>query len=193
LKIKAWLQDKVLKHYKAGKKYTLHPDNGEYIQYKFTCNGKHYYQYVHDHVMARLRYSFLSKFNNETFELKINSDTLNSFMDKIIELCNSNKSVEAGRLAYEVKERSEWLIEPEALYKLASVFYFDLNEKWDEYDEDYNAKKIDDFKKKDLIQYFLKELSNVQEDFLESSKLDLATYIQNLQETELKQLRDLEL
>jgi|ERR1700741_309960 len=57
------------------------------------------------------------------------------------------------------KERLEWIFEPESLYKLAAVVYFDSSENPMQYDSRYAQKKIERWKENntEMLDFFLQQ------------------------------------
>ncbi len=92
--------------------------------------------------------------------------------------CNNGKLTEVVRLNLDLKHRLSFVSDPDLLLKLASVVYFDENESPTTYDFKYNEKKIDEWKKDKLSDFFqVLPLQNLIPS-LDFSKIDLKTFTQ---------------
>jgi hypothetical protein len=77
----------------------------------------------------------------------------------------------------QLKERVQWIIIPDHVYKLASIRYFDKNENPNSYDWKYAMKKIEHWKKHESANaFFLREPILRLVPFLRSAKVDLKEY-----------------
>ena len=166
---------------KDPKDIKLHPTKNLQIEYKHTVDGIHYYQLLNDYDMPINRFRFVRTYYQQ-LELKFTSETLKAYMESIMENAETGKLSKVFEIANEVKYRSEWLFEPESLYKLYSVITFDLQENIDDYDIKYNAPKIESFKKKELLRVILRALMSESQDLLNLSDTDLQEYMLELQE-----------
>lgn len=177
---------------KDPKEIIVHPKYGKSIEYKFSVGAKHYYALLNQDEYFNNRGKFLIWFANEA-EMKITKDLLIDFMDAIIGCYDvkEGESVNIGKpltIAQEVKYRSEWLFEPDALYRLASCVYFTLDEDIRYYDWEYNKKKITSFKKKQMLYYFFMSLMTTQGEFSSFSEVDFNQYLSGAQEVVKKQM-----
>ena len=169
--------------FKGPEKITIH--KGLAIRYVFTCD-RPYYELLHSYEMCVKRFKFAQQYIND-LQCKIDSETLGKFMKQIKEKCNTGKLIDAWNLADEVEYRQTWLFEPDTLYRLASVMYFDLREDISDYDIEYNNNKITHWKKKDFLKLFLKNLTENSATFLNLSEEDSVGYLKELQEKLKKQ------
>lgn len=130
--------------------------------------------------MPEMRFKMGMRFAQEMGN-KCDAEYLNELCDKGLEFLDKGKLINAGQLLTELKYRLEWAFEPDSLYRYASVYYFDLKENLNQYDPGYNKKKIERFKKKEMLMYFLRELIDGSEKLLSMSKDDLQTYLLELE------------
>lgn len=166
---------------------TVHPKFGRGIKYAFTCGGIHYYELLNFDETYEDRQPWAIQYSNEC-GMKITADTLIEFMDAILAECTvstKKDSINIGRiteLVNGVKYRAEWLFEPDSLYRMASVMFFDLKEDIRHYDVEYNRRKIEDFKKKEqLLKYLLAKVLGDRHPFLNLSARDSQLYLSQLQ------------
>lgn len=182
----------LLRFVKDPKEITVHPKYGKSIEYKFSIGKKHYYKLLNQDEYYNNRGKFLIWFANEA-EMKVTKDILIDFMDAIIGCYDvkEGESVNMGKpltIAQEVKYRTEWLFEPDSLYRLASCVYFTLDEDIRYYDWEYNKKKIARFKKKEMLYYFFLNLMTMQGEFSSFSEVDFKQYLSGVQKVIEKQI-----
>lgn len=85
---------------------------------------------------------------------------------------------EADRLLEQKKERLEWIFEPNVLYNLASIVYFDASENPLKYDQEYAKKKIEKWKNNpDVLGFFLQEPIHRFMPYSKLSREDLEKYL----------------
>ncbi len=172
-------------YHKATAPKEWHPKNDLPIVFAFRCGITDYYHLANDAQIPAKRWAYLRQYFHE-MEMRMTRETLLEFVTAIEKAVNPGKgeSIEIGkidRLAKEMKDRTEWLFEPETLYRMASVVYFPLNEDIADYDERFNARKINHFKKKELMPFFLKKLNENTNGLLNMSTEDLQAYSQKVQ------------
>jgi len=163
-------------------KREFHPSTGAKIEHVFTLAGQHFYKLSNELELSETRWAYLRQYYHE-MEMRMTKDSLLEFCDAIKKACNPPKgqSIEIGRidrLADEMKDRCEWLLEPDSLFRFASVLYFTFEEDITGYDEKYNKKKIELFKKKELMPTLLQTLKNEQLGLLGMSETDLKNYLE---------------
>jgi hypothetical protein len=91
--------------------------------------------------------------------------------------CNNGKLTEVVKLNHDLKLRLSLVSDPDLLLKLASVVFFDDNESHLVYDFAYNEKKLKEWKKDKLMDFFqVLPLQNLIPS-LDFSKIDLKTFI----------------
>lgn len=166
----------------------LHPVTKKPIKFAFECSGKKYYQLEQEADMSKKRFVFAQQFYSE-MEMKVSKDILIEFCEAIKEQVNKGELGKAYKLADELQYRTTWLFDPETILRFASVIFFDLKEDITDYDMIYNKHKINAWKKKDLLTYFLKILMTDSGGFLNLSTEDSELYLTQLKEKHEKQLK----
>jgi hypothetical protein len=166
----------------------------EPIEEAFVLDGLRYYQFVDpmktpgkrglnavtifEELRMRIKREHLKefiKFNIETIKQledslsgKTGRINLNQAFDSIQNLKKTNIFL---------KERMDFIFEPELAYKFASVVFFDENENPYDYDAVYCAQKIERWKKaEDMEAFFLRQPIARLIPYTESSEIDLKTY-----------------
>lgn len=116
----------------------------------------------------------------EEFRMRINKEYMTLHIEAMDKLLSDPKKIDIGKIAIlnkQLKERLELIIEPDMLYKLASVVFFDKNEKPWSYEFEYANKKIEFWKKHCTNQSFFLETPLVKLiPFLKLSETNLNTY-----------------
>lgn len=128
---------------------------------------------------------FQRAFEAQTFytelQMRVDKDYLNQHTDAMDKILSDPKGINIGDVALmntQLKERLEFIVDADLLYKLASVLYFDENESPYKYDFAYGAKKIAKWKKDfSLDDFFLSTPIKDFIPFLESLESDLSTYL----------------
>jgi hypothetical protein len=97
-------------------------------------------------------------------EMKVDKAYLELHTKAMEKLLSDPKKINVmyiAQLNLNLKERLELMPLPDFVYKLASVIFFDETESPYSYSFDYNAKKIEQWKKSgDTLDFFLSRLSN---------------------------------
>jgi hypothetical protein len=153
-------------------------ENQYNIEKIFTNNGKDYYSFKdsfnvpYERALTALTYY-------EEFRMRCTREYLQKHVEATDALINSKtiKLTEVAKLNNQLKERLEWIIEPELIYKLASVIIFDSNESPYVYDFKYNQAKISEWKEnKEILSFFLQlPIMNVIP-YLNDLELNLEAY-----------------
>ena len=87
--------------------------------------------------------------------MRIDRETLIELLDKALEYMDTNQATKTAAILLDIKNRTEFIIETETAYRLASAVFFTLDEDLTTYDFDYNQKKIEKFKQEKLSSFFL--------------------------------------
>ena len=116
----------------------------------------------------------------EEFRMRVNKEYLKMHVDAMDKILSDPSKIDIGTIAKlnnQLKERLELIVEPDLLYKLASVVFFDKNEKPESYDFNYSKKKIEFWKKNMSTQSFFLETPLVTLiPFLKLSGTNIDTY-----------------
>lgn len=157
------------------------PPSGQVVEYAFTCGGIDYYQHSDEMNMP-----FRRALKALTFykELDMNCDRLyleshiramdNLFSGKKIGL---DELARMKRLNEQLKERVQWVLIDDHVYKIASVRFFDRSENPNDYDYRYNEKKIAHWKQHEgANDFFLREPIARLVPFLKSVPIDVESY-----------------
>lgn len=149
------------------------------IKEAFTCGGVTYYcwddAFNQPYERALKALTFY-----EEFRMRTTREFLVRHCDSVDAILNNPKKIEVGRLAIlnkQLKERLEWIMEPDILYKLASVIFFDKNESPFTYDFKYSARKIEHWKKHTGMNDFFLQMPIVQLiPYLKGSEINFEAY-----------------
>jgi hypothetical protein len=170
------------------------PDSKHIIKYAFTCGGIDYYQFED---VFNLPYKRALQSLIYYREVSINADV--QFLKQHVQAvknCLTPKSKggiidlqSVFTLNEQLSQRLQLPPDTEILYKLASVVYFDKNEKPETYEFDYGAKKIEHWKKHSLVKdFFLQQPILELLPFLRESGENLQTFQQINQKIKSKHL-----
>ncbi len=148
-------------------------------QEAFKLGGIQYFSYPSFLDHSPIRAEWASIFSEEVnmrctkdfiiLHTKAVEDALNSNPIKLTSIANWNK---------QLKDRLEYISDPETIYNLASVVFFDENEDPSNYDTGYNKKKIALWKKYSMRDFFLSVPWNRLIQGLDFSAIDLNSFIQ---------------
>ena len=139
------------------------PNSKHIIEYAFTCGGVDYYQFQDIFNLPYQRGLQALVYYRE-ISLNIGRDDLIAHIDavrKALSVDAKTKTIDINK-AYILNEQLSVRVnlptDTELLYKLASVVYFDGNEKPETYEFSYGAKKIEHWKKhSDTQDFFLQK------------------------------------
>lgn len=113
----------------------------------------------------------------EEFRMRCSREFLKLHVKATDEAINKGKLTNVAILNNQLKERLDFVLEPQLLYKLASVIYFDENESPLTYDFKYNSKKIKLFEaNKDVNAFFLQHHIQQLIPFLKDVEVNLELY-----------------
>jgi hypothetical protein len=160
------------------------------IEFAFKHNGKNYYQ-MSDYTNIPCERAFTAVSYYDELSMKCDRVFLLAHNEAIETACNNGKLTEVVKLNHDLKLRISLVSDPDLLLKLASVVFFDENESPLVYDFAYNEKKIKEWKKDKLMDFFqVLPLQNLIPS-LDFSKIDLKTFTQ--MNHEVRQLTVLQL
>lgn len=119
------------------------------IEPKFTIDGVTYYHFPDITNMPAMRYSTALTYIKES-SMNCDREYLKGFVEAIYGYINNNTNtiniVEIVSRLRDLKERLEFAYVPDLVYKEASVLYFDESENPEDYDWEYNRRKIEKWK-----------------------------------------------
>lgn len=149
------------------------------IQEAFTMGGRTFYMFD-DVFNVPYERGLKSLVYYEEFRMRINKEYMGMHIEAMDKILSDPKKIDIGKIAIlnkQLKERLELIVEPDMLYKLASVVFFDKNEKPWSYEFDYAEKKIKFWKKHSTNHAFFLETPLVKLiPFLKLSETNLDTY-----------------
>jgi hypothetical protein len=132
-----------------------HPEIFPHVEFAFECDGKTYYRFkAGEFKMPTGRHKFVEAYLSQA-ELRMDLETLIGFLDKIDAHLNSGQLSKVAIASYAIRSRCNMGFEPETIERLASVVYFDESEDLSDYDPNYGTAKIEGWKKKDFMGFFL--------------------------------------
>ena len=145
------------------------------IEFAFTFNGTDYYQ-MSDYINIPCERAFTAMSYYEEFKMKCDKTFLLGHTEAVENACNAGKLNEVVRLTQDIRQRLNFISDPDLLLKLASVVFFDIKEDPTVYDFGYNEKKINNWKKHKLNSFFQAlPLANLIPS-LDFSKIDLEMF-----------------
>ena len=114
-------------------------------------------------------------------QMRVSRDYLLLHTQAVDAILSDSKGINIGDIATmnsQLKERMEFIVDADLLYKLASVMYFDDSENPYRYDFAYGSKKIAKWKKdKEVKDFFLNTPIRDFIPFLDTLEKDLDTYL----------------
>lgn len=155
----------------------LHRNIDQKINLAFELKGVKYYCFddafnvPYERALTALTYY-------EEYRMRCTREFLQLHVKATAEAINKGSLTQAAILNGQLKERLDFVIEPELLYKLASVIYFDETESPFTYDFKYNIeRKLPVFKEnKDLNAFFLHHHISQLVPFLKDVNMNLELY-----------------
>lgn len=145
----------------------------------FISGGVTYYQYEDTFNIPCKRGLQATVFYEEV-RMKVTMEELKAIQEAQEKILNNGKSlnlVDLYRINQILKEKLNFIVVPDLVYKLASVVYFDATENPNEYDFGYGAKKIEKWKKEnDINAFFLSKPITDLVPFFKEVNFDLKSY-----------------
>jgi hypothetical protein len=138
--------------------------------------GTQYYQFDDMNNMMTGRAFVCLDFYNE-LSMRCTREYLTEHCEAMEEMVNKGKLIEIAQLHIQLKERLTMIIDPDIVYKIASVVYFDATEQPYTYDFKYNTKKINAWKESGIEGFFLKIPLKDLIPSLDLSEADLVEYM----------------
>lgn len=169
------------------------PDSKQVIEFAFECGGIRYYRHV-DEMNMPYRRALKALTIYKELDMKCDRHYLDQHieaMDAILEgtRFNVESLLKIKTLTAQLRERVQWIIVPDHVYKLASVRYFDETENPNDYDWKYAAQKIAHWKKHEGVNdFFLREPIATLIPFLKDAPLDFESFSRQVDELTRSQL-----
>jgi hypothetical protein len=174
------------------------PNSKYVIEYAFTSGGVKYYT-MNDVFNLPYQRGLEAIHAYEELTMKCDVEYLRKHNELVHEILNGNKitMVEWNRLNQindQLRQRLDWVVLPDHLYRLASVVFFDLSEKPETYEIGYAREKIERWKRADDIDaFFLRQPVLKLIPFLADFEGSFATYSQVVNVINEKHLSNLSL
>lgn len=128
----------------------------------FIVRGKQYYNFKSDSMVRTGRYMFVQNFLQEA-NYRMTVDRLKAYIARIRSEIDGSKQGKEGPTINignaivfldQMKNLTELAFEPETVYRLASVIYFDDTEDVTRWDKEHNDKKIAAWKEDGTLDFF---------------------------------------
>jgi hypothetical protein len=158
-----------------------HPDIAPNIEIAFECGGVKYYRFKEGEFKIPVgRHKFVEAYLHQA-EMRMDVDTLNRYLDEIDKNLDVGKLSKVAVASYAIRSRAKMGFEPETIERLASVVYFDDTEDLTDYKPEYGTHKIDLWKKKDFLGFFLTRPIDELYGLKGISEESLKNYIQQIE------------
>lgn len=119
----------------------------------FEAGGIQYFMHLEIAGMAAGRALQALAFNEE-HEMKVEKEMHLAYLKSLKECLNMNDIVRASYLTTVIENRLQFIVEPDILYKMASVVFFDETENPYAYDHAYGQLKVAAWKKLEVEHFF---------------------------------------
>jgi len=184
---------KLIKHIQAllEKKPLFEVDEKHKVKKAMIIDGVQYYQFEDiNNMMTGRAFTAIDYYNELSMRctreyLTEHCEAMESILSK-----ESISVLDIAKLHQQLKERLTMIIDPDIVYKIASVVFFDKNEQPYAYDFKYNQKKIQEWKKLGT-DFFLHIPLNDLIPALDLSEADLVTYMNVAQNLNTKHLANI--
>ena len=179
----------MIKLFKRKAKYKLH--EGHQVVDAFKYKGVQYME-LQDIVEIPCQRAFAIRDYFEELQMRCTREFLQAHVTAVNNILSDTKSISVPQLAklnMQLQERLDLIIDPEIVYKLASVYYFDKSENPYTYNYKYGLKKITAWKDGvDELDFFLLEpirkLANLSV-LLEADLLSYMTVVRKMTQAQL--------
>lgn len=162
------------------------------IKEAFISGGVQYYQFE-DIFNAPFNRSFEAQTFYNELQMRVSKEYLGLYLQTMKAILGDPKGINVSEIAIltnQLAERTEFIIDSDILYKLASVMYFDDTENPYRYDFTYGIKKINKWKRdRDIEDFFLNTPLRDFIPFLDTLEKDLATYLRVTDQLKSQQLK----
>lgn len=157
------------------------PNSKHIIKFAFECDGVKYYEFdTTANLPFRRGLKFISIYNE--IDMKVDKYYLTQHIDAMEKLLKGKINLESLskmlQLNNQLKERQQFVVQEDLVFKIASVVFFDESENPDDWEWKYASEKIAKWKKTKIGDFFLHEPIQRLMPFLNVSKENLETYSQ---------------
>lgn len=134
----------------------FHPDYKLKTEFAFRLGETDYFWFNSLLDMPTKRYQKCSQFITET-DLRLSRDDIKDYIEVIEKAINENNITRAVMMLGEMKYQNQMFIETDTFYRLYSCVFFTEHEDLTDYDFEVGDKKIEEFKKHNIADFFLSE------------------------------------
>lgn len=139
-------------------KHTFKLINGHSMKFAFEMDGVNYWEFTDTNMAPTIRMMTAFSFYEE-FKMRCTREFLIAHCTAVEGVIDGKSGsinlLEFVKLHVNMRERLQWIFEPESAYKYASVVMIDENEDPYNYDYKYNQEKIAKWKKHNAASFFL--------------------------------------
>lgn len=169
-------------------KNLYHPDYHSRTEFAFESNGIKYYCFKADTDVRYGRYIVLQAYLQEYY-LRTSLEQLKAGLAKVKGYLNptigkdGGGTLQLGKALEQLEimeQRANIAFEPDTVFRLASVLYFDDQEILSAYDRQHNEKKIQAWKDSEAVDFFFHKLFQELTLLRPTSKTDLVNYLRQV-------------
>ena len=162
-----------------------HPEYIGLIEEAFTVRGVKYYNFKSDTDVRTGRYIFVQNFLQEVY-FRMDIDRLKMYIRRVREEIDGSKqgSINVGNACAfldQMKSLTDLAFEPDTVYRLASVIYFDDTEDVTKWDKGHNDAKIKAWKEEGTLDFFYRKPFTELMGLKDISETDLRGYLEKVQ------------
>jgi len=153
------------------------------VKHEFTLGGKKYYAFDEDIFFLPFRRGIVASMFYKELQCGVDREYLNWFTTQIDEVfkVNPNVGFDINKIMIvnrQLKDRLEFIFEPDLIYKLASVVYFDEDENPYNYSLAHGYKKIAFWKKNEAVNdFFLRQPIKKLIPFFKQDEKNILNYL----------------
>lgn len=166
--------------------------NGHSMKFAFELDGVNYWEFTDTNMAPTIRMMSAFSFYEE-FKMRCTREYLIAHCEAVENVIDGkNRSIDLiqfVKLHINMRERLQWIFEPDTAYKYASVVMIDESEDPYSYDFRYNQKKIARWKKHDAAAFFLSMPIAKLFPPLNLSESDFQIYLSNLKQMNEEHLK----
>lgn len=137
-----------------------HEDVAHKIEKAFKAGSVQYYKFIDEHQIPAGRYKYIYAALKEA-DLRMDLATLKQYVQTMKDILNGGakkNQINVGdiwKIVYNMESRIVLAFEPAAVERLAAVIYFDAGEDLSTYNRMHGAEKILNWKKHNIMDFFL--------------------------------------